>query len=136
VTVRLPAQRIAFADRLDVDHLACLAMEQHGGEADHACAGQPAFARDIGEGLGDVVAGVQAQVAAQHFRRAAGQRERDPVDQRTHCGHHRHAEHQRSEDGEQVSGKEFAAQGARGMFDHVHADTPAALSTRRPPSSR
>jgi hypothetical protein len=76
------------------------------------------------------------QVAAQHFGGAAGQRQRDPVDQRAHRGHHRHAEYQRGEDGEQVTGKEFAAQGARGMRDHVHADTPAALSTNRPPSSR
>ncbi len=76
-----------------------------------------------------------AQIAAEHFGRAGGQRQGDPVDQRAHRRHHRHAQHQRGEHGQQIAGQEFAAHCARGLAHDVHAAGPV-CACRRPLSMR
>ncbi|MCW0436883.1 hypothetical protein NB723_001847 [Xanthomonas sacchari] len=130
------AQRVARAHRLDVGHLAGVAMEQHAGKTDHARAAQAAPLRLLGEGGRNVLAPADAEVAADHLGGAAGQRQGHPVDQGADRGHHRHAQHQRGEHGQQIAGEQLAAQCARGMAQYVHAASAASAARRRPPSSR
>ncbi len=132
---QLPAQRVAGADAADIGHLAGIAMEQHTGEADHARALQAAPFGFFGKVGRDFLPPGHAQVAAKHFGRTGGQCERHPVDQGAHCGHHRHAQHQRGEHGQQVPGQEFAAHRARGLSHDVHAAGPV-CACRRPLSMR
>ncbi len=132
---QLPTQRVTRADTTDVGHLTGIAMEQYAGEADHARALQATRFGLFGKVGGDFLPPGHAQIAAEHFGRAGGQRQGDPVDQRTHRRHHSHAQDQCGEYGQQIAGQEFAAHCARGLAYHVHAAEPV-CACKRPLSMR